>query len=490
MYQDTRGDGSNDVNRATNGYVGPPLGDLQQNYIPGVGGYDRKVQAYSATLTALLGIFDVTSLTGYNLNKVSDSVDYTYALGPYTESGVPGTGFNGFGVPGTPLNTTIDNRKYTQEFRLGTKLGNLDLLIGAFYTHETAVENQSLLAEDPVTGAIRGQFANFWNPTKYSEYAGFTDLTYHFTDRFSVQVGGRESEIKQSATEIDSGPYVPALEGFPSPLDYPDLHAKASAFTYLVTPEFKFSEDLMLYARLASGYRAGGVNLTPGSVIVPREYGPDRTRNHELGLKGEFLDHRLVFDGSVYYIQWSDIQLNLLDPENEFTYNANGGRAKSEGVELSMQVHPLEGLALAAWVSYNDAALTETLPTSSTATGFAGSRLPNSSRFDGNLSLNYEFSLSSDVTVTSGVTVSYVGDRYGPFGSIYNANPTQREFYPFYVKTDVHVGTRYKEWTANLFVNNLADRRGVLGGGIGSYPPFAYAYLQPRTIGISLERRF
>ena len=58
LYQRYKIDGSNDTD------VLPGLGDLQQNYLAGIGGSERKVQAYSAVLTAKLGQADLTGVSG------------------------------------------------------------------------------------------------------------------------------------------------------------------------------------------------------------------------------------------------------------------------------------------------------------------------------------------------------------------------------------------------------------------------------------------
>ncbi len=53
----------------------------------------------------------------------------------------------------------------------------------------------------------------------------------------------------------------------------PPISADGDAFTYLLTPRFRVSDQLMLYARFASGYRPGGPNnFVPGS---PRSFKPD-----------------------------------------------------------------------------------------------------------------------------------------------------------------------------------------------------------------------
>ena len=51
-------------------------------------------------------------------------------------------------------------------------------------------------------------------------------------------------------------------------------------------------------------------------------------------------------------------------------------------------------------------------------------------------------------------------------------------------------GAKYQSWTVNFFVNNVADKRGLLSGGINSSPPFAFNYIQPRTAGFSVSKTF
>ena len=473
LFQDSRGDGASDID------VGPGLFGLQQDYLRGTGGYDRKVQAYSATLSAEVGSAKITSITGYNVNSFSDSFDYTYGFSTYTESQ--------FGVTGTPAHISSTTDKFTQEVRLSLPLGEkVEWLLGAFYTHEGSQYVESIFAANSDTGAITNFWGSFNQPTTYAEYAGFTDFTFHVTDRFDVQLGARESEIRQTSSETDSGPYVPIFELVPSPNVFPKLSPDENAFTYLVTPRLRLSSDLMLYARLASGYRAGGANFNPGGV-VPSQFNPDRTQNFELGLKGDFLDRRLMVDASVYYIDWKDIQLSLTNPQTFAGYNANAGRAKSQGVELSTEAKPVQGLTLSAWVTWSDAVLTEAFPADSPSVGMSGDRLPYSSRFSGNFSVQEDFPLGPRLTGFAAGTVSYVGDREGEFP---NASPPVRQVYPGYAKTDLRVGVKYEPWTANLYVNNLTDNRGVLSGGLNAFPPFAFNYIQPRTVGLSLIRTF
>src|SRR6185312_8988183 len=156
-------------------------------------------------------------------------------------------------------------------------------------------------------------------------------------------------------------------------------------FTYLLTPRFKVSEDLMVYARVASGYQPGGGGVVPGGAAsngcllfnYPCAYKPDKTNNYEIGAKGNLLGRLLSFDASIYYIDWQDLQLNEYNNSCGCTFLANGGGAKSQGVELSLQSQPATGLTIAGWATYNNAVLTDNLPAGpSLAIGESGASLP------------------------------------------------------------------------------------------------------------------
>jgi outer membrane receptor protein involved in Fe transport len=236
----------------------------------------------------------------------------------------------------------------------------------------------------------------------------------------------------------------------------------------------------MVYARFASGYRPGGPNTNTQIAALPAEFGPDKTQNYEIGVKGTLLDRALSFDASLYYIDWKQIQILLRD--SGFSFRANGSRAKSQGVEVSIESRPMSGTVIAAWVAWNQAELTEELPTTSTVVGLAGDRLPNSARISGSISLDQEIPLTSSVQGFVGGTVSYVGDRLDVFSA-----SSQRQIFPAYARSDLRAGMRFADWTLNVFVNNVADRRGVL---TKANFPNSFFYIQPRTAGLALSRVF
>jgi outer membrane receptor protein involved in Fe transport len=458
-------------------YVTAGLGDLQQSFLPHTGLLDRNFAAYNATLNAKLGIFDIISVTGYNINKLALAIDSTPIVGPMTSLAFP--------TPYTYEQDGFNARKLTQEIRLTTRLWNrVDWLLGGFYTHENTPTYTTYHAAQE-DGALYGFFGHFSNVSIYSEWAAFTDITWHLTERWDVQIGGRESQMRQGYTEVDAGPYVPLIEQVPSPNVYPQGHAYENAFTYLLTPRFKLSDNLMVYARMASGFRPGGINQGTISAGLPAQFKPDKTFNYEIGVKGNMLDHRLSFDGSVYYIDWQDIQVSIVNPLNPISYYSNAGRAKSQGLELSVQALPVQGLKLGTSLSLNDAKLTDPMPANSVVYGRVGARLAYSVRFSANATIDYSFPLPGASTGSVGGMISYVGSRLGAF------LPTpDRQYFPAYATTDLHAEVDHGPWTADLFVNNVTDRRGLLGGGAGTYWSDSFNVITPRTVALSIARTF
>jgi outer membrane receptor protein involved in Fe transport len=472
LYQNINTGGLDEV-------VDSGTGGLQQNYIPGVGEVDSTIQAYSALFKAKLGSTELTSLTGYNVNETFNSLDFSFAFGGAVEAQY------GSGVTGAPYYSNDEVRKFSQEVRLAIPLGSqVEWLVGGFYTRETDRSYFYVTGMDVSTGQ---DVAEFWRLTQlgneadeYEETAAFTTITYNFTNRFDLQLGGRQSHIKSFlGATIQTGPFIGS-----EPSIGPSAESSADAFTYLLTPRFKVTPDLMVYARFASGYRPGTPNFDiPG--VAERQSSPDKTKTYELGAKADFLDRKLSLDGSIYYIDWSDIQIQLTDPASRLVYNTNGSAAKSEGVELAVTARPTSSLAIAAWAAYNNAELTEPFPANSSSFGVKGDRLPLSSRYSGHISLDKEFPLWGSVTGFAGGVVSYVGERTGVFTS-----SADRQIFPDYTKTDLRAGIVYDSWKASLYVNNVTDERALINGGTGYFYPPAHIYITPRTLGLNVMKTF
>jgi outer membrane receptor protein involved in Fe transport len=244
-------------------------------------------------------------------------------------------------------------------------------------------------------------------------------------------------------------------------------------------PQFKFSDELMLYARFASGYRPGGPNALPAVDGAPT-YDPDFTKNYEIGFKGTPVPNVLSLNASVYYIKWDDIQLQATTPIG-LAFIENGGKAKSEGAQLEVQLSPGAGFTISGWIAYNEAELTEPTPPTAVIQAPAGTPLPVAPRWTGHVAVEDRVPLRGQLTLLWGGDVSYVGARTGALGQ-----PTQDPLLTGYWVTNLHVGAEYASWRANLFANNVADRRGLLS----NFAPAFVFIIPPRTVGITLSRDF
>ena len=470
LFQNVRSSGSND------GTLEPGINPLDQLLtVRGAGAYTKRNQSYVGTVTGFMGPVTLTSITSYNIAKSHSSFDTTNAFGtlPDTLYGVHGSAQ--YDIGGTD--------KFTQEVRLsGSFLEHFDWLAGLSYSHEDDSKDGSVnYAENPPTGAVAGFLLSDAFPTIFAERAAYADLTVHFTPQFDVQLGGRKSENQQSYDEIFTGPVFSATQ--------PLVHTTDNSFTYLVTPRYRWSDDLMAYARVASGYRPGGPNYTCTLFPAPCAYKADTSVNYELGLKVTSPDRRVYFDASVYYINWNDIQISVTNPIS--AYFANAGKAKSQGVELSGQWRAAEGLTLAAWVSWNDAVLKEDFPANSGAVGVSGDRLPYAARFSGNISIEESMPVGQGLTATFGAVGSYIGSRATDFA--FTGGAPREPDLPGYTKLDLHADLRWGLWAAGLFADNLTDQRGVLYVYNRRYTtPNAEGamFIRPRTLGLSLTRNF
>ncbi|MGB8603297.1 MAG: TonB-dependent receptor, partial [Rhizomicrobium sp.] len=347
--------------------------------------------------------------------------------------------------------------------------------------HEDSVGDQTVYAADKDTGALYSSdyLYTVHDPASYNEAAMFGSLTYHFTKDFDLQLGGRLSAQHQKFTDELGG----LLEGG---TDITKTASSANVFTYSITPRYHISEDMMVYARVATGYRPGGGNSAPDE---PSSYGPDRTVNYEIGFKGVLLPHLLTVDTSLFDIEWNNIQLEATSPTN-FSFVENGGAARSRGAEISAYLTPLDGMTIAANFSYVDAVLTRNVNVSSLY-GIKGDRLPYSSKTAGSISVDQDFPLAIDLDGFVGATFNYTGSRYAAFPT---KSAYSRFFMPAYGTVDLRAGVEYQDWKISLYAKNVFDQVGFTYGQSRNVATRSGNYdasiIAPRTVGLSVTRNF
>jgi outer membrane receptor protein involved in Fe transport len=81
--------------------------------------------------------------------------------------------------------------------------------------------------------------------------------------------------------------------------------------------------------------------------------------------------------------------------------------------------------------------------------------------------------------------MSYVGERKGTF-----TTDDVRQELPGFGKMDLRAGVKWEKWEISVYANNALDKRGLLNGGIGSFNPQGFFYIQPRTVGGTIAKEF
>ena len=449
-------------------------------------------RVYNGELNWDLGLATLVSSTSYaTLDQVELDDVSSAALAPGVSIGALVSSV--LSTPDDPLGViepkSMHQQKWTQEIRLESPSGQrIEWMLGGFYTHETGALAQTLsafdlgtLAAPPGIPALEVVSLD----STYEEFAGFANATVHLTRNFSVQLGGRYSHDKQNSTESIDGLLVGGLNTF-NPGD-----SSEGVFTYSVAPKLEINEHAAVFFRVAKGFRPGGPNSLPpdAPATVPTSYKADSLISYEAGIKSDFFDRRLTFDASVFYLDWSSIQ--LLANVGGFGVNTNGGKAVSKGVEFSLVARPLDGLSLEAGGSRTSARLSEDTP--AITGGLKGDRLPFAPKYTLTLGGDYERPLNRDYSGFVGATWALVGPQQPGFDPTYQAIFGHRFQIASYRRLDLRAGVRTGRWTVEAFAKNVGNSQGLIDvNGYGALPNGALevSTLRPRTVGASLTANF
>ena len=275
-----------------------------------------------------------------------------------------------------------------QEIRLASSFsGPFNYVAGAFYQRNDArfcvVQYLGFVDMTIPSGAIFGdpQFFNnnpqlACNKQKSKSVAGFVDATFDVTDKFQLGAGARYTRDEKEWSgrpqvfwfALKSTPFP--LSDLRNPLDAADfvnypaggiVDSNTPGFgnlkttwkepSWRVTGSYKFTPDVFGYATVSRGYKAGGYNDQTGSngffdPSLTRPVNPEFATNYEIGLKTQWLDNRIRFNPTVYYVKYTDAQRAANIPavkggavfQETVFYNAAEITAKGAEVELQALV--------------------------------------------------------------------------------------------------------------------------------------------------------
>ncbi len=250
----------------------------------------------------------------------------------------------------------LEHRQLSQEVRLnGGFFGNaVEYTLGGFYFDQDTDydSHEDLRYVSPLYDFLGS------NEDNARSQAGFAHAVWHLTRKLSLAGG-----VRYSSFENDShfGRLNP--DGTPSTV-LGSLNGVTGSYSgthwdYRANVSFNWTQNVMTYAQVSTGFRGGGVNPRPFIASQVQPFGPETLTAYEVGLKSTLFDHHMLLNGALFYSVYNDIQLTLLScpqysPSAGFpcALPENAGDADIKGAELETQIYPVYGLQLDSSISY------------------------------------------------------------------------------------------------------------------------------------------
>jgi iron complex outermembrane receptor protein len=186
-----------------------------------------------------------------------------------------------------------DYEQLTNELRLTYDAGGrLAYTVGAYvWDSEYEIRLLSWIAGGP------GLFLELPQTTNQDSesYALFFEGDYRFGERWTITLGGRWTEDEKTSQQAG----------------VVNTSAKAdwSEFTPKAALKFQINDASMVYGLYSRGYRAGGFNgRVDGIETATVPYDPETVDNFEVGYRSEWLERRLIFNATAFYMDYQDKQ--------------------------------------------------------------------------------------------------------------------------------------------------------------------------------------
>lgn len=501
---------------------------------------NRRAHLASMEINAnIADIADLVSTTAYtdvrNRSKGDNTdllldLDYDYELFPAFSS----------------WNESDNRRKqFNQEVRLVSRHGGpFSWVLGGFYNnqkyHNDYAEHTPGLSAyygtdwygNPLNNPDDLEYVSY-TKSKVTEKAIFGEGTFHVTPAWQVTAGARyfkyTSDVQGALTLPLGGDDPETTDVVENPLSPYDVapaggKAKKDGWVWKFNTSYNVTSDLMVYATYSKGYRIGGPNrVAPcpdpvppdqqNACALPNEvqYGPDTTKNAEIGIRAQLFDRKLSFNFDVFRIKWDGIQVDSATFYGVTGITVNGGAAKSQGFETSFQFKPVPELAIQGTYSYTDAKLTEDVPGIITVrttpndydsrpkftqlSALAGDRLPGSAKNSGSLGATYTKPMMGGNLIANW-TATYRGSVVSRLGW----DRGYGDKIPGYVLHRASLTYETDKYSVSLFANNIFDKYAVASVGqdrsrIGINDGVVVRYyrqtiINPRTVGIEARIKY
>lgn len=437
----------------------PPL--LDQTF----GIANSKYTLYTGDIEYDFGFATLMSTTGYIKNTVIvNNGGFIPGIGDFSNA--------------WPLVT----KNFNEDLRLASNPGGpLSWIVGFFYQDGETKGGQSVSLPDFAVGGQLGLATFNDNTIKSGAWALYGDATYSLAGGLvDLTVGGRYYEEKRkfvensSITLIEAGVVVPTVG---------TDEAKNNTFNPRFNVSIHPSDDGMLYAEVAKGFRSGAI--TSSSIIAGANTAlgtdfdnsspPDTLWNYEAGVKWTVGAFDVALSG--YYFDWKDAQIELSPTLQSIVVPIGDVKGQGIDAELSWRT-PLDGLTLQAAGNVNKTELRDVIPEVAVALPWlaSGSRLPGTAKTTFSTTASYVGSLASGWDIKVNGRYSYRSKQQSVFNGVYA---------PWNGIGSARIGLAKDDFEVAIFSNNIGNSgRPISKPGGQNQVPY------PRTIGISLEKQF
>ncbi|MDT0575868.1 TonB-dependent receptor [Croceicoccus sp. F390] len=438
--------------------------------------FDNTIKTYGAAAIADLdlGAATVTSVTGWRKLQYRPSTDGDLTgLDIFVDAGID-----------------EDQEQFSQELRIASNgVRTLDYVAGLYYFWQRIDddifvkygEDAALWILGPAPGssaasiggqaALNGLFADGAARASTNSYAIFGEATYHIGELVDVTGGLRYTKEDKTGSfaQVQRGPELSATEvlfgaqairnAFAPAIAY-DVDSSEDNLTGRATIAVNPSDDLLVYATYARGFKSGGLNLN--ATTAPRVIEPEKVEAYELGIKAGLLDQRLTINLAAFTQDIDNYQSQQIDTAVAQTaYIANVGSVRSRGVEADANLQLSRSLRLFASGAYTDASYRDFLnaPCPVEYVGLqltcdlSGRRLPGVSKYSAAMGGKFSARLDEDRMFYVQADHSYRSDFYTTY------NLAADSLADGYHVTNARIGVRDERqgWDLSLFARNLFD---------------------------------
>lgn len=445
----------------------------------------RANQTFLSNTTSFEISPDVTikNIAGYNKVTSSDFLD------------VDGSPYEFFGASGGPPQKKwgetfsgdgyiFGTKQWSNELQLSGAVGQLKFIVGGFISRE---QTYSYIPVTIVPDLGAPYLGSYDSTTDDKSKALYTQLTYAVTDRLNV-TGGLRYTWENFGIDFNPGSAAdPKLLGA---LNSGSL--KDSKPSWLVSVDYKVTDDLLIYFNHRGSWRTGGFNGTSGSQFPnPDQFKAETTYDFEVGAKfaGDIGSTRTTLNLAIYDQYLKNVQRTIY--LNNAANAGNVNRARVTGAEFDGNVHFLDWLSVGGAFTYTDARFTDGRAVVA-GQNFIFGPYADAPKYSG----SFYTRLSSDIGDAGSIALR--GEVYAQSSFFYgNLNDT---LIPGTRIKGYHIINLRAEWNelfgtkvnAALFVSNLTKEKyyvggialGQISGSNGAIPG------APRMYGVELSTRF